>query len=292
MLYSYPQIPSPPSPPPPPPPPPLIPPPVIFKKDDYLKRVRYLTYEPYSPVIFILDFDHTLAYYDMKRLLDIDFIDNLPKLYQRPFLFEFLNYISNVNKHNVIILWTAGTKSYIYKGLILSNIAHFFHHILYFDDCVESENKYGVKKSHSYLIDKFPQYTDLRSVFVDNWAMTNAGKSSSYSYIYSVKPFTPRKVVESYGAFNKPPHLINNIDLFIKTKGLRDSKIRKKENKDFFKPEYGDTVLLALINRLDYEVFGGDKYINNNNYLHTKWFSSEKKNDYYYFLMYTKITEF
>ena len=156
-----------------------------------------------------------------------------------------------------------------------------------------NRKKYGGKKSHSYLIDKFPQYADLRSVLIDNWAMTNAG-GSSYSHLYSVKPFTPRIIAQSYGAFNQAPSRISDIDLFLKTKGLDDDSEEnslKEKEEDFFTPAYGDTVLLALIERLGLEVFGGqDKY--DTSPIHTQWFSyGRHPEDDYDFLMYTHVTD-
>lgn len=225
--------------------------------------VRYLNQETHSPVLFVVDFDNTLAVYDMKKLLQIDFMDNLPSVYTRPFLHNFLTYIRSVNRHNILILWTAGTQSYIHRALILCDIAHYFHHILTYSDCKESQIKYGLMKAYRYIIEKYPQYSDMRSVIIDNFAMRNAThrttNEKTYSKIYSVLPYTIRTVVEMYGAFNVPPILINDIDTFIRTKGLygvgppSDSSAVNP-----FIPKYGDTVLLSVIQILEQDLFTND----------------------------------
>ena len=270
--YSYPPIPPPPPPIPPLPPetnnpPQQQPSPVPIRGDDFLKRVRYLNPEIFSPVLFVLDFDHTIAYHDSRRLLDIDFMDNNTRLYTRPFLRCLLNYVRCVNKHNVLILWTAGAESYIQRMLVLCDIAPYFHHVLTYQHCRESQDRYGTKKAYAYLKCRYPEYADLRSVLVDNLAVTNAvggEDGETYTYIYSVEPFTPRKIVQSYGAFHIDQQDIMDLDLFIRTKGLRGKQKRGKGHEtvqslshcDPYQPDYGDTVLVSLILRLDREVFG------------------------------------
>ena len=154
--------------------------------------VQYsLNYSNYlSPSIFIIDFDNTLAFYDEK--LELDISDNLPSIYTRPYMFQFLQFLKIVNKTNVIILWTRGTREYINRCLLLLKIANYFDHILSRIECNQSREKYGCFKSFNYIKELYPQYSNMRSFLVDDRAIENGGgpKKSSYYKLICVKPFT------------------------------------------------------------------------------------------------------
>ena len=206
----------------------------------------------------VIDFDHTLCYDDHRRLLDINFMDQLPSFYRRPFLFEFLNYLRAANKHNILIMWTASPRNRILRALTLCGIAHYFHEVLAYDDCIQSQTTYGGKKSYQYLKRKYPDYAEMRSVLLDNFALTNAkekAEEETYTYIYSVEPFTPRRIVQDYGAFGTDPWYINDVDDFIKTKGLRGKGPNPRPTGGG-----GDTVLLSLIRIMEQEVFGNNHH--------------------------------
>ena len=256
----------------------------IDNKNYFIRKVQYLHYEVYSPVLFVLDFDNTLAVADSKQLLQLDFTDNSWIMYIRPFLYEFLSYLRSVNKFNILVLWTAGKEQYINQVLILCNIAHYFHHILSYVDCRKSFEKYGAKKAYKYLIEKYPHYSHMRSIIIDNEAVYNAlgtrgGENNEYERktfktyfkLYSVLPYTIRSVVQMHGAFNIPSTFIRDIDDFIQTKGLigircfeeKEGGGDQEEQLDPYHPKYGDTVLLTLMHILEKEVFncgsGNDK---------------------------------
>lgn len=201
---------------------------------------------------------------DSKKLLQFDLMDHTSIVYTRPFLYQFLHYVRCVNKHNILIMWTAATRPYIYQNLLLCNIGHYFHHILTFSDCNESESKYGAKKAYSYVIDKYPQYANMRSVIIDDLAVRNTrSDQKTYSRIYSLLPYTLRTVVQTYGAFNVDPIFIRDVDIFIRTKGLFGIARHQDDNNNYndldpLCPQYGDTVLLSLIELLDKDFFEDD----------------------------------
>lgn len=120
-----------------------------------------------------------------------------------PFLREFLRYLHDLNKHNVVILWTATRRPYIGHNLMLCDISNYFHHVLTYQNCKESDARYEVKKARDYISHKFPQYRNVRSVLVDDRAFSNS--RGKYSHVYSVVPFTIRTVVEVYGALSTSP---------------------------------------------------------------------------------------
>ncbi|KAF7683164.1 hypothetical protein TCON_1621 [Astathelohania contejeani] len=245
----------------------------------YLKHVRYLNEENRAPVLFVFDFDNTLAVYDEHQHLQLHFSDSFPSVYTRPFLYEMLDYMKATNKHNILILWSAGKGSYIQNILTLLNLGIYFNHILTYYDCIVSRNKYGVNKSYKYIITKYPQYSDMRSILIDNWAVVNAtgrkrknygtegrdrcGRTTKqqYSHLISIKPYTIRDVAKEFGAFNIPPHKIINIDTFIHSKGLYGKIIGNNDTIDelpgnFQVPSYGDTALLSLICFCENVIFG------------------------------------
>lgn len=247
----------------------------------FYKYVRYLNEEKRAPALLVFDFDNTLAIYDEQQHLQLNLSDSFPSVYTRPFLYEMLDYMKATNKHNILILWTAGKRSYIQNVLTLLNMCQYFTHILTYYDCVLSKNKYGVSKSYKYIVNKYPKYSDMRAILIDNWAVYNAlGRKrksyktnyddgivkQQYSRLISIKPYTIYDVVKEFGAFNIPPHQINDIDMFIRSKGLNgktnnnynhnngtDSSTPGKLDQY---PSYGDTALLSLICFCEREIFG------------------------------------
>ena len=198
-----------------------------------------------SPVVFVIDFDNTLAVYDKHQILD-RCKDTFPSLYIRPFLFEFLDYIKSINKNNIIILWSNGKSIYVYNMLLLLNIAQYFNHILTRDNCNESQKLTGSNKSFQYLIYKFPLYKKLRVILIDDLAKQNTKKENlynSYDMIITVKPFT-----------------INDVIAIVK----KNKQTMKKDNK------YGDTTLLNLIIFLHNNLFYG--YNDNNKIIKYKFY--------------------
>ena len=172
-----------------------------------------------SPVLFVIDFDHTLAVYDELYILEKNTTNNLPSVYTRPHMYQFLNYIKSINTNNILILWTAGTDSYIKQNLLLLNIAHYFDIVLSRKHCKESKKYFnGKSKSHAYIAHHFPQYKRMRSVLIDNFAHKN-GSSTGYTEVLSVKPYTLRDVVEMYGAYNIYPEYISDTLEFVNSKG-------------------------------------------------------------------------
>lgn len=163
--------------------------------DDYFVQYCMNYSSVLSPSIFVLDFDNTLAFYDEK--LELDRSDNLPSIYTRPYMFQFLQFLKIVNKNNVIILWTRGTRGYIQRCVLLLQIANYFDHILSREECNQSKEKFGCFKSFNYIKELYPQYGNMRSFLIDDRALENAGalktsSSTSYYKLISVKPFTTR----------------------------------------------------------------------------------------------------
>ena len=194
---------------------------ITFKNDNFSNRL--------SPVLFVLDFDKTLAVYDSDGKLDPN--AEFPSVYTRPFLYEFLDYIKSVNKNNIIILWTAGTFDYISRMLLLLNISQYFHHILFRNHCKESQKRTGYQKSYKYLINLFPIYKHLRAILIDdlaNWNVDRYNDKINYFRIISVKPFNIKDVQRFF---------------FKSTTTSSSNNIR------------GDTTLLNVINYLDKKLF-------------------------------------
>lgn len=156
-------------------------------------RTKYYSY--LSPNIFVIDFDHTLAVYDGNQEVTAESTrdDQLPSVYARPFMFEFLQFLKRVNRNNILILWTRAKKLYISKIVLLLGIGNYFDHILSRSDCKNSYKTYGCHKSFHYILDKYPNYTNMRSFLIDNLAYKNGTKeddsSTGYFRLLSVKPF-------------------------------------------------------------------------------------------------------
>ena len=218
-----------------------------FSQIDYYQDHLSFIESNLSPILCILDFDHTLAVYDDQYILDEDVTDHLPSIYTRPFLYQLLDYLKSVNKNNIIILWTAGTNSYIQQSLLLLNIAQYFDHILSRKHCHESHDKFDISKSYQYLIETFPQYKNMRSVIVDNYAWRNSA-NSGYNKTISIKPFTLEDVVKTFGAFNVNPCDIRDIYTFIESKGKLGKEINTSHR--ISETYFGDTALLNLIKYL------------------------------------------
>ena len=161
--------------------------------------------QPGKPILFVIDFDHTLAVYDSELLLEdnrAEGEEDFASLYTRPFMFQFLNFIKKVNKNNVIILWTKGQKMYIQRAVLILGIANFFDHILSRKDCERSKMKYNMYKSMEYINELFPDYSKMTSVLIDDYAFINgSGKpkyklKSSYSELIKVEPYLIENVLQ------------------------------------------------------------------------------------------------
>ena len=229
-----------------------------FTQDDYYQLDCPGVYSHLSPLLVVLDFDHTLAVTDTEFVLERDLSGKFRSIYTRPFLYPFLDFIKSVNKNNVIILWTAGTKFYINYALLLLNIAHYFDHVLSREDCDRSKRDFGMKKSHQFLVEQFPQYRNMRSVIVDNYARHNS-RNTGFSKVISIKPFNFSDIVRGVGAFEIPPVHICDVDAFMKSKGEDGfSKDHYFLLDDSHNPYYGDTALLNLIKYMNGEFFLGD----------------------------------
>lgn len=155
---------------------------------EFFWRSKHYSY--LSPSIFVIDFDHTLAVYDGDQIVTHD--DQLPSVYARPFMFEFLEFLKRVNKNNILILWTRAKKLYISKIVLLLGIGNYFDHILSRGDCKNSYKKYGIYKSFKYILDNFPNYIHMRSFLIDNLAYKNGTGdfTTDYYRLLSVKPYT------------------------------------------------------------------------------------------------------
>lgn len=226
----------------------------------------YVRESSLAPVLFVIDFDNTLAVYDEMYILDNNSTNDLPSTYTRPFMYEFLDYIKSVNTNNVIVMWTAGTDIYIKQNLLLLNIAQYFDKILSRVHCHESKEKYNKCKSHAYLISLFPNYKRMRSILIDNLAYKN-GSGTGYSEILSIKPYTLLDVAKTYGAFGIASSNIENIAVFLISKGTRGIITNEKDNyniwmgkekerkKKFRNGGRCDTTLLNLILHLQNRFF-------------------------------------
>lgn len=215
---------------------------------------------PLSPVLFVIDFDNTLAVYDELYILDNWTTNKFPSTYTRPFLYEFLDFIKTINTNNVVIMWTAGKDNYIKQNLLLLNITQYFHEILSRKHCEESLKLFGKIKSHQFLVSLFPQFKRMRSILIDNYAYEN-GYETGYSTLVSVKPFTLRDVVETYGAFGKHADVIRNTEIFLCSRG----KLGLKRKRNELVLRLGDTTLLNLIRYLQERLFNIYKTYNNIN---------------------------
>lgn len=217
---------------------------------------------PFAPVLFVIDFDNTLAVYDEMYVLDNTSTNKLPSTYTRPFMYEFLDFIKTVNTNNVVIMWTAGTDLYIKQNLLLLNIAQYFDKVLSREHCNESKKEYDGKcKSHAYLVSRFPKYKRMRSILVDNLAYKN-GADTGYSEILSIRPYNLWDVMGTYGAFGVSPSNIADAKQFLLSKGTRGtftSKRARGQNRiqrgKVRNNCRGDTALLRLIYRLQKRFF-------------------------------------
>ena len=176
----------------------------IKKNDTDVMRARARIGQPGKPILFVIDFDHTLAVYDSELQLEdrAEGEEDFASLYTRPFMFQFLNFIKKVNKNNVIILWTKGQKMYIQRAVLILGIANFFDHILSREDCDLSKKKYNMYKSMEYINELFPDYRNMTSVLIDDYAFINgSGKpkyqlKSSYSELIKVEPYLIENVLQ------------------------------------------------------------------------------------------------
>lgn len=193
----------------------------LFSKKDFSWRTKCCSY--LYPNIFIIDFDHTLAVHDSN--------DQLPSVYTRPFMIEFLEYLKKINKNNILILWTRAKKLYINKFVLLLGIANYFDHILSREECKISFKKYKCYKSFRYIIDNFPKYRNMRSFLIDNLAYKNGGgkdeldnKDNDTNYYFkllSVKPFTIDEVN------NGSDSTLLNLMLHLDEKFFKDDNVIK-----------------------------------------------------------------
>lgn len=193
-------------------------------QDDYYRKINYSS--PLSPTLFVIDFDLTLAFYDDEYAFEPHPMDSLPSFYTRPFLYQFLDFLKSVNKNNVLILWTAGTRCYIRGAIFLLNIAPYFQKVLSRSDCEKSKAEFGFRKSHRYLTKLYPSYASMRSVIIDDQAKYNA--DDGYDLIVNLAPYNADRVL----AHIQP------------TKAVTVSS-------------YGDTTLLNLISSLRARLFSG-----------------------------------
>ena len=233
-----------------------------------------------APVLFVIDFDNTLAVYDEMYVLSDNSTNKLPSTYTRPFMYEFLEFIKGVNTNNVIVMWTAGTDMYIKQNLLLLNIAQYFDNVLSRNHCHESKKNYNGKiKSHEYLISRFPKYKRMRSILIDNWGYKN-GSDTGYSEIISVKPYTLFDVAKTFGAFGVSLSDVEDLELFFTSKGVegtmknvwRCANDNDNNNGSGGSKRYrgGDTTLLNLIIHLQnkfFNIYDAQKIIHYNNYI-------------------------
>ena len=178
-----------------------------------------------SPYLFAIDFDQTLAKYDSKN--ELKTLDQLPSIYLRPFLFEFLDYIKSINSNNILILWTHGTEKYISEMLLLLNMSQYFNHVLSRNHCNDSKLQYGCIKSCHYIKKMFPEYVNYRSILIDDLADYNSGiiiddnhsnrdGGGGYYKIIRVKKFDIQTIKQTkYGISDTT--LLNLIKIFSKT---------------------------------------------------------------------------
>ena len=230
----------------------------VSQSDYFQYNYQNLDESPLSPVLFILDFDQTLCVYDEYHYTTRNVTDQLPSVYTRPFLYSFLNYIKKINTNNVVILWTAGVKRYIYRMLLLLDMTQYFEHILHRDHCDASRSRYKLRKSYKYLISLFPKYKHMRSILIDDQGSRN-GLNSGYSRIINLKPYKIRHVVRTFGAFNVRPEHITDVKEFLRYRGQRgvsvhhnSSSSRRNNSK---RSNYGDTALLSCLEYLRNNVF-------------------------------------
>lgn len=177
-------------------------------------RVNY--YSSLSPNIFVIDFDHTLAVYDGDRTIISE--DQLPSVYTRPFMIEFLQYLKKINKNNILILWTRAKRLYINKMVLLLGIANYFDHILSREDCKKSYKKYGCYKSFRYIVNNFAKYSNMRSFLIDNLAYKNGGGEDDYFRLLSLKPYILDEVE------NGSDSTLLNLMLYLDKEFFLDSK--------------------------------------------------------------------
>ena len=186
-----------------------------------------------SPYLFVVDFDETLAFYDSYHKLD-----KSSYVYSRPYLYNFLDYIRQSNKNNIIILWTAGTFEYISKMIFLLNISHYFNYILHRDHCSISKKKTGCRKSYTYLISLFPQYKYFRAILIDDYAIDNTkcdNNNDDYFQIISIKPYTYKDILihlSSSNSNNIGDNTLLNLILYLDTKyfNYKNRKIKNNNN--------------------------------------------------------------
>ena len=188
-----------------------------------------------SPVLFVIDFDQTLAVFDS----DYEFDDGkLQSFYTRPFLYQFLDYLKSVNKNNVLVLWTAGSDFYIKHALLLLNIAQYFDHVMSREHCDKSREVFGLKKCHKYFLSLFPQYSKMRSIIIDNYAWTNSARSG-FTCLISVKPFNISDVAKIYKTNIVDDSTLLNVILFLQKSIFKEySKNKTKTPQIYVKDCY------------------------------------------------------
>lgn len=227
-----------------------------FTQEDYFQEdINYKVESDLAPVLFVIDFDHTLATNDGDYLLEKTTTKHVPGTYTRPFMFQFLDYIKSVNVNNIVIMWTAATKFYIYQNLLLLNLVIYFNHILHRKHCKESEKKYGKLKSYKYLIEKFPRYKNMRSVLIDNFAWKN-GYNSGYNEILSIKPYCLSTIqnsfLESRGLCLGDTALVNLI-LYLENRFFKNI-YNNLHNSDTKENNYYEKKYLVITNEGKFEI--------------------------------------
>lgn len=128
-------------------------------------------------------------------------IDTTPKYYLRPHYYELL-YLCGKIPNCIVVLWSLGCDTYVQDAMFQTNMNRFFHVILARSDADESYNKYGVRKSYLYLLEKLGLHNHTRkiySVLVDDKAEQNSKSTEmsgySYTHLITLKKFDSKVIL-------------------------------------------------------------------------------------------------
>lgn len=145
-----------------------------------------------KPSVITFDLDETLVYFDENCNCFFS-----PRYYIREYSNQLLNLLRQINKNNLIVLWTAAKDPYVTDVLFQSYLGSYFNFILTRKHCKESYKIYGAQKHADYLLrylsrkfDKNEMYKIKQYDFLLIDDKANLNGNSSYDFELNAKPYT------------------------------------------------------------------------------------------------------
>ena len=138
--------------------------------------------------VFVFDMDNTLLSTDGSRIV------------VRPYADAILNSLSK-KTHNYLVLWSAGTRNYVFNVLAALNWFFYFKLILTREDCTQSQSLYNEFKSCRYVRKKISTFVNpitlhkIKFILIDDRAnemeevTRRGGVACKYDVKINISPF-------------------------------------------------------------------------------------------------------